>query len=312
MHKMKYSSAFLVTLATLLYFAGPISFVGPRRRMKMPVRSVAQSASSRDEDWSLACTKWLGICKVTPVFEAGYFIQFLHKDLRQFRYGRIDKVDGPKAYVQVKLGVLLELDTTNSIWSYVPENFLKRAKTVVDASAKLPDILKWTTEEGIKPIILANAAEGLFGGARTMSGLKNLGCGSAVGGIIVVAAYPSTMAADELANLAQAVSNDPDTTQVVQIAGYGGAATGTFVAITLVAEGGVSGLSAAGITSGLAALGGSMLGGLAAVAMIGFVATVVVAGVAYSIKSAFAQKELRRQRQEIEKLALTLEFEFEV
>lgn len=132
------------------------------------------------------------------------------------------------------------------------------------------------------------------------------------GGIFVVAAYPSKLTADALANLAKAISNSPETTSTVRLAGYVGAAGSGLVAVVLVGDAGVAGLSAAGIVSGLAALGGTVLGGLSAIATGGVVITVIVGGIAYLIMDASAQRELDCQRKEIIELAIMFRFEISI
>jgi hypothetical protein len=70
------------------------------------------------------------------------------------------------------------------------------------------------------------------------------------------------------------------------IGATGGIAAGIGGAIAAIsASGAVAGLSAAGITSGLAALGGSMLGGLAVVAVIPVVAGAAGYGLIKGIKA---------------------------
>lgn len=191
------------------------------------------------------------------------------------------------------------LRAANSVWAFVPQEDLDKAKTVVDSAIAAHQILWLTSVEGMKIVVTSAAAEGLFGAASVTSGLSALGGDSMAaggagmaGGIVVVAAAPSLLTAHTIYNLCSAMENNSTTPTVVALSGAGGAVLGTSVGVVMVVESGtVAGLSASGITSGLAALGGGsvasggagMLGGLAAV----------------------VESDLKRQRSELLDLAVS-------
>lgn len=221
--------------------------------------------------------------------------------------------------------VFLLLEVTNCLWSFVPDDYLDKAKALVAAAMDVRKLVRLTSIEGVKVIVLAASAEGLFGAAAVTSGLATLGGGSVAaggaglaGGIVVVAAAPSLLSASTLYNLSDALENNTATPTSVALGGTAGALGGTTVGVIMVSEAGaVAGLSASGITSGLAALGGGsvaagglgMLGGLAMVAGVATGVTVVAGGAAWLISRAVVQGRLSKQRIEIVDNAVKLGFD---
>ena len=126
--------------------------------------------------------------------------------------------------------------------------------------------------------------------ANVMSGLTRLG-GSAVGGVTVVAGAGAVVGAG---TMMLALRDKPYLTdqeraarRAGRVAGVGGAAVGTWVAVYSVGALGVAGYSAAGLSSGLAALGsvagGGMLAGVAVVGAIPLLAAFAFALLAYRL-----------------------------
>jgi hypothetical protein len=120
--------------------------------------------------------------------------------------------------------------------------------------------------------------------SNVMSGLTKLG-GSAIGGVTVVAGAGAVVGAGTmmfaLRDKPYLTDQDRTACRVGRVAGVGGAAIGTWVAVHSVGALGVAGYSAAGLSSGLAALGsvagGGMVAGVAVVAAIPLLAAFVLA-----------------------------------
>ncbi|CAE7464130.1 PRPF6, partial [Symbiodinium pilosum] len=244
--------------------------------------------SVQREQWRRMRSAWFSIFTKED-FKPKSIIQLLCKQTKTLKYGQVDRVlDGSSAFVKIADGVFMVVTAANTIWSFVPNTHIDKAKKAVSACWDAARILSLTSVEGVKIVVTSVAAEGLCGAASVTSGLATLGGGSVaggglgmVGGIFVVAAAPSVLSAHAIYNLCDAMENNSLTPTAVAIGGVGGAVAGStlldsaWIGIVMVAESGaVAGLSASGITSGLAALGGGsiasggagVLGGVAAVA----------------------------------------------
>ena len=223
----------------------------------------------------------------------------------------MDHLVGSDAFVRIADGVFMMLKQANSIWSFVPNSYLDKAKTIVKTCWSAEQIAWLASVQGVKLVVTAAAAEGLFGAASVTSGLATLGGGSLAagglgmaGGIIVVAAAPSMLTARTIYKLCDAFENNSVTPTAVAVGGVAGAFGGTTVGVIMVAESGVVGLSASGITSGLAALGGGtvasgglgMLGGVAAVAGVASLGALAVGGVVWAVSHELTQSKLCEQR----------------
>jgi hypothetical protein len=242
----------------------------------------------------------------------GSLIAFLYEKTMEARYAKVDKVENGMAFLEIAEGVYACVDAANLVWNFVPNEDLEAAKVIIKAALNAREIMKLTSVEGIKLAILAGSAQGTFGGAAVTSGLANLGGGSVaaggfgmVGGIVVLSAAPSMLAANTIYSLAKHFENDDFTPKAVAVGGGAGAALGVGAGVAMVSEAGtVAGLSGAGITSGLSAIGGTMIRGVAVVAGASAAVAVGVTVGAWGLSHAYMQRNLKLQRNELLDLAI--------
>jgi hypothetical protein len=121
------------------------------------------------------------------------------------------------------------------------------------------------------------------------------------GGIVVIGAAPSMLAAHTFYTISSRMENNTTTPNLVGAGGFAGAAAGSVGGVAAVsASGTTAGLSAAGVTSGLSSLGGGtvaaggagMLGGLAVVATGAVAVAAAGAGTAYLVSKPIVQSRL--------------------
>ncbi|KAJ7055891.1 hypothetical protein C8F01DRAFT_448743 [Mycena amicta] len=132
-----------------------------------------------------------------------------------------------------------------------------QAAVAVQALGHFEDAIVLLTSAGAT--VIAAAAPGLAGGAAMMSGLATIG-GTAVGGIVIIAALPALSASVGVLKIINRNQNDEVAKDAATASVVAGSIAGSCIVVTAVAEAGaVAGLSGAGITSGLAALGGGAI-----------------------------------------------------
>ena len=172
----------------------------------------------------------------------------------------------------------------------------------VNAAINAKKIALMCSVEGVKLIVLGAAAETLTGAASITSGLATLGAGSVasggagmLGGIVVVAAAPSLLAAHTLSTIVPA--RDHTTRRDVLAGGVVGAVGGGVGSVMAIGQmGAVAGFSASGITSGLAAFGGSMLAGVALTATVATGGAVAVGVIAWGISTNMSETRNEKAR----------------
>lgn len=67
-------------------------------------------------------------------FKPKTIIQFMCKQTKELKYGRVDWVERGQAFVQIADGVFMVLTPESSIWSFVPVRYIEAAKTAISVS----------------------------------------------------------------------------------------------------------------------------------------------------------------------------------
>ena len=184
-------------------------------------------------------------------------------------YGRCDPADVVLARARSLLG-----KGSYDLFASNCEHFARWCKTGEAASEQVRRALAVATTVGGGSAALAGglgtvAAGGLAGlsGPGIMSGLASIG-GTAVGGVVVLATAPVALTTAAMHNALRDDVALPARERAARSAGRSASiaagVAGTVGSVGLISSVGVSGLSAAGITSGLAGIGAAIGGGMAA------------------------------------------------
>ena len=86
-----------------------------------------------EEQWRRMRSAWFSIFTKED-FKPKSIIQLLCKQTKTLKYGQVDRVlDGSSAFVKIADGVFMVVTAANTIWSFVPNTHIDKAKKAVSA-----------------------------------------------------------------------------------------------------------------------------------------------------------------------------------